>query len=247
MEIPPPVTDDKPYFYSFRNTTDKWVYLNQTVVPMSLLGFTLVFGLVSLFAPALNVATFKMTWPIFWCTIYFSLAGFAFLLYETVIIQLFGIFVGGPMYSLTVVLVSVLGGYSLGCILANRLALQRKVFLFAAAILGVLFVALYFLIPNITHSLLHLPLPARLAICAVLTVLVTAVIGATVSSAMAVVRQKYQSVVSWMWGVSSVANAIGAVSFISITQQTGISACLLICAACYVLANALFGLLVETE
>jgi hypothetical protein len=236
--LPTPVFDDKPYFYSFNRTG---TLFNESTVPVSLMLVTVVIGLILGVLPMFKIGLQSIKLPVLWSAAYFSISGFAFLLFETAIIQLFSVFVGGPMYSLSVVLVAVLMGYAFGAGIASRVVASQKFFVCASFVLGTLFAALYWLIPQITHDLLPLPLVGRLIVAGAIALLCSMAIGVTVSLAMSVVRDRFGGVVSWMWGISSIANAIGSICFIAITQAMGIKSCLLLVATAYFFANLMFS------
>jgi hypothetical protein len=239
-DIPPPVHDDKPYFYNFKKVSLATVDSNQ---PTSLIFSTVAISIYFLMLPMLYLKKrgITVTKPVLSFLTYFAMSGFAFLLYETSIIQMFSVFVGGPTYSLSVVLVAVLGGYSLGSGIASRLQLSPKLFAVGGTVLCALFVGLYFALPTAITTLAPLTLPARLCVAGVLSLICSAIIAATVSSAMQFVRKDFGPVVAWMWGVSCIANALGSISFVAITQTTGIRSCLLIVAALYLVANLMFA------
>jgi hypothetical protein len=160
---------------------------------------------------------------------------------------LFTIFVGGPFYALSVVLVSVLAGYSAGSFLANKMCFTDRTFLRWGFLLGGWFAVLYLSMHLLTQALLPLPFALRLVVCALVSFGSSVPIGICVSSAMGVVRRAYGEVVSWMWGVSSIFNALGSICFIAITMTAGISSCLLIVAVIYLAANLIFASAAPTK
>ncbi|MBS1997287.1 MAG: hypothetical protein JSS86_13295 [Cyanobacteria bacterium SZAS LIN-2] len=235
------VHDDKPYFYHQIKEENPLMTSPWSSTPVSLIYATLIGALLLVFAPLLRPDNRKLGLQILPFTIFFAICGFAFLLYETTTIQLFSIFVGGPTYALSVVLVSVLTGYALGSFLTQYLKVKSKTFIALGLGLGLLMLALWAGIPWLTKSMLGLEQPARIAICALVTLFASVCTGLPVSLAMNCLRERYGSAVAWMWAVSSAFNALGGVAFVSITLATGISSCLLIVAALYLLGNLIFA------
>jgi len=235
------VADDKPYFYSQIRDENPLMTSPWGSTPVSLIYATLFGALLLVFAPLLRPDNRKVGLQTLPFTVFFAICGFAFLLYETTTIQLFSIFVGGPTYALSVVLVSVLSGYAIGSFLSQYLKLQSRTFIYLGLGLGLLMLSLWFCIPAITKSFLGFEQPARIAICAIVTLFASICTGLPVSLAMNCLRQRYGSAVAWMWAVSSAFNALGGVAFVCITQATGISSCLLIVAALYLLGNLIFA------
>ena len=189
----------------------------------------------------------KLTRKVAAYALYFAIAGYAFMLFETSIIQSFGIFVGGPFYSLVVVLVCVLAGYSIGSFLAQRLEPTAKTFFALAALLFVMLLSVYLGLHILIHQFMPLPLPARITICAVVTLLLSIPVGMPVALAMNAVRKKHGPMVAWLWGVNSAFNALGAISFVALSQNMGIAATLLLAAILYLVANSIFALFVPEE
>jgi hypothetical protein len=177
----------------------------------------------------------------------FALAGFGFLLFETCIIQLFGVLVGGPVYSLCVVLVCILGGYAGGSWISQNLKITPRVFVMLAIGMASMFVLLYFGLPKLIQILMPLGILSRIAICAAVTFSVSILTGMPVSLAMTAVKGAHGDVVAWLWGVSCASNAIGAMSFALIAQSIGISAAFLIVAGLYLLANLGFAFLCKMQ
>jgi hypothetical protein len=245
-----PVDDDRPYFYqifksdnffqSFWGPLVRAYSLSSTVAVFICL--TLFASVILILAPLAKKDRPKLTLPIVGYAGYFAISGFAFMLFETSIIQSFGIFVGGPFYSLVVVLVCVLAGYSIGSYLAQRLKAESRTFFILAAGLFLLLLFVYFVLRTMIHQFMPLPLPTRVSICAVVTFLLSIPVGIPVALAMNAVRDKYGNMVAWLWGVNSAFNALGAISFVALAQSLGIAATLLLAAALYLIGNIIFAL-----
>jgi SAM-dependent methyltransferase len=245
-----PVNDDRPYFYqifksdnffqSFWGPLVRAYSLSSTVAVFICL--TLLASVILILAPLAKRDRPKLTLPIVGYAGYFAISGFAFMLFETSIIQSFGIFVGGPFYSLVVVLVCVLAGYSIGSWLAQRLTAKPRTFLILAGALSLLLLCVYIGIRPLIIQFMPLPLPIRVAICAAVTLLVSIPVGMPVALAMNAVRDKHGTMVAWLWGVNSAFNALGAISFVALAQGFGIAATLLLAAALYLIGNLIFAL-----
>jgi len=242
-----PVVDDKPYFYHQVKAENFLMTSPWASTPVSLIVATLFGALLLVFLPLMRRENRIIGLQITPFIIFFALCGFAFLLYETTIIQLFTIFVGGPTYSLSVVLVSVLSGYAIGSFISQYLNLNSRTFIILGVGLAALMLALWAGVPVLTKNLLALEQPARIAICAIVALLSSVCTGLPVSLAMNCLRKRFGSAVAWMWAVNSAFNALGGVAFVSITLTTGISSCLLIVAAFYLMANLILALALKGE
>lgn len=173
--------------------------------------------------------------------LFFALCGFAFLLFEVAIVQLFSVFVGGPVYAMAVVLVSVLVGYSIGCYIAGFLPHRPLTFVVLGVGLCLLNAGLEMFLPSAISQMLALPFSARLVACAAITLTSSLAIGIPVPLAMEAIKRQSEDEVAWLWGISSAFNALGSASFVLISQRTGIAATLGIVAVLYLLAGVLFA------
>lgn len=233
-----PVTDDRPYFYrleragswwatAFPDATIRWLFVLACVAALVLVG-----------VPLRRLPRRAMTRSMLQHAAFFALCGFAFLLFEAAIIQMLSVFVGGPAFSLAVVLVSVLGGYALGSRLAARIPPTSRSYLILGGVLCGLFVATLFALPWLLRAAAPLPFAARVAVAAAITLVPSVVVGMPVPLAMSQLRDEHGDVVAWMWGISCAFNVLGGMSFVPLSQLWGMSGAMLVVAAIYLLANA---------
>ncbi len=244
-----PVTDDRPYFYQM----GKGIHLMGSSIwasdAMLAIYVTFVFVLILIFAPLLKTRPLKLSPPLVSSLGFFAFCGFGFLLFEVSIIQLFSVFVGGPIYSLAVVLVSVLAGYSMGCLLANSMRPQRSIFLIVGIAIFLMLLVASASLPGVLTSLMSCNWTLRIIISGLAAFLMSFIIGIPVSLAMEAIKrnESLTHTVPWMWGVSSGFNALGSACFILISQRIGIAATLGVSAGLYLLATILFALFGPTE
>jgi spermidine synthase len=223
-----PVSDNKPYFYN----TQKWA-MGSNIVINVINTLALLMALLVAILPARGVNRTDLRKEVIPYLFFFAFCGFAFFLFETMIIQTFTIVMGGPIYSLSVALVSVLSGYALGSGLAGRLSFNGRTIAVIGILLCVLFVASYFLVPTLIASLLPLSLSQRLLYSAVVIGLLSIAAGIPVSLTMNHLREKQGGIVCWMWGISSAFNALAAIGFIPIAQLIGIAEVAMVVAVLY--------------
>jgi hypothetical protein len=193
--------------------------------------------------PLLRPDRDKLTTAHFLFALFFAVSGFAFLLYEVALIQLLSVFVGGPIYTLAVVLVCVLIGYALGSILAGRLNSGMSTFVAAGVVLTLVFVWLRSSLPEFLSSLMGLDMPGRIAVAGGVSLLTAVGVAIPVTLAMTVVRQRYGSAVGWMWGVNSAFNVLGGMSFVALSLTLGIANVFIVVAILYLVACGGFAFL----
>ncbi len=238
-----PATDDKPYFYQIARSQGfigsyRWV--SETTLAVYI---TLALALILAFLPVIKLRSKALEKTVLADLAFFATSGFAFLLFEVAIIQLCSIFVGGPTYSLAVVLVAVLGGYSLGSFISGHLPIKRSSFLIAGAGLCVMLLIAFAFLSQTLSGLMSLPFEARVILCATLTFAMSVVTGIPVSLGMEAVKRSNSNLVPWMWGVSSSFNALGSAIFVFLGQAIGINAILAVSAVLYLVACTIFALL----
>jgi len=231
-----PVEDDRPYFYLVDRVTGiKSAFIAKAVFDMFIVAVLGALILITL--PVLRVARGEVTRLTIGYAGFFALTGFSFLLFQASIIQMFAVFAGGPIYSLAVVLVAVLAGYSVGSLLADYLKPHRATFIAIGFAIAMVMLGLYAWLPDLLAFGISWALPGRLFVCGAITFCVSVLIGIPVPLAMTVVRAQHGSVVGWMWGVSSAFNVLGAMSFVPLTQVAGISFALLLVGLLYLIAG----------
>ncbi len=236
-----PVTDDKPYYYQI-DKSDDWLFSrNHSYTPVLAIILMCTFSLGLIFIPMRKMRARDLSLKALSYASFFALCGFAFLFFEVSIVQLFTVFVGGPTYSLAVVLVSVLAGYSIGCFIVSKLAIRPSTFLAIGSALFIVNLCAYLFLPTAISALLVLSFPARVAVCAAFTLLISCLAGLPVPLAMESAKKVFDSEISWFWGVNCAFNAVGAACFPLISLQIGISATLVLVAVLYLLANLLFA------
>ncbi|MFA6209777.1 MAG: hypothetical protein WCT03_07070 [Candidatus Obscuribacterales bacterium] len=240
-----PVTDDCPYFYQLSKELSFWGSSNFVSDSILAVYVAVAFVLVLIFAPLLKTRPLNFSSKLGSSLGFFASCGFAFLLFEVSIIQLFSVFVGGPVYSLAVVLVSVLAGYSVGCLFASYLKAKRSVFVIVGLVIFAMLLAASAGLPAMLNGLMASDWPTRISISCAVAFVMSFVVGIPVSLAMESVKNDSSigNTVPWMWGVSSGFNALGAACFVLITQSIGIAATLSVAAALYLFGTLLFALL----
>lgn len=236
-----PVSDDKPYFYQL-NKNEDWLFSRtDAYTPVLAILLMSFFSLGLIILPMKNLSRQQLSLRTVSYAVFFALSGFAFLFFEVSTVQLFTVFVGGPTYSLAVVLVSVLAGYSIGCFLVSKLTIRRETFIKMGVLLFTVNLLAYFFLPGAVSAMMVLEVPARLTIASAFVLSVSCLAGLPVPLALESAKQSFSQEISWFWGVNCAFNALGAACFPLISIHIGISATLAVVAVLYLLANLLFA------
>jgi len=213
-------TDDRPFFfelYRWRNITDAESFVGDA-------GITGHGILLVLFAELLVLSTVFVILPL-WIVkrrqlaiagrgavlTYFSALGLGYILVEIVLSQRFILFLGHPVYALSVVLSGLLFFSGLGSLIAGRLGLKGG-WAQRVAILGILVVGLIYMfaLPPLFQRFLVADAPFRVLLSFVLLAPLGFLMG--MPFPLGVRRLKEQgAVVAWAWGVNGYFSVLGSV------------------------------------
>lgn len=170
--------------------------------------------------------------------LYFACLGVGFIVVEVALVQKSILFLGHPVYALTVVLFALLVWSAIGSRVSGRFAepalpelLPRQ--LGAVAILVV--VSVLALSP-IFYALVHLELPWRVAVTVVALAPLGLALGMPMPTAIRILAREAPEIVPWGWGVNGAASVMGSVAALALALVAGFNAALLAAAGLYVAA-----------
>jgi len=228
-----PVSDGRPFYFA----TDK---------PNGIPGFVLHL----LRAPALWLALFVVlllagSWlrglrppgPRAWG--YFGALGMGFMICEITLLQRFILLLGHPIYTLVVLLFTLLLGGALGSLTGRRIAPQKvrpALVWIILGVMGLLLVAAFGL-PQIIRAALPLSLSLRVLLAAALVFPFGFLMGMPFPLGL----RRYAETpgaapISALWGINGAASVVGSISGTLLAVVYGFTAVLLIGTACYALA-----------
>jgi hypothetical protein len=256
LDLEPP-TDDRPFFFNLASLGDavagryasKSGFLLQHGRALSLLvGLLVVSTLVVLLfvlAPLLLVrrgAHAAIPRPQRLAADLFFLAlGLGYLLVEIPLVQRLILFLGHPVYALTVALFAMLVSSGLGSVAASRLGARgrdRAGLLMAVAAVAVALAAA--LLPGLLHALIYLPLGARIVVAMLVVAPIGFLLGMPFPTGLRVVGQLDPSLVPWAWAVNGAASVIAPVIAMLVAIVWGFSAAHYMGAGAYLAAAALY-------
>jgi hypothetical protein len=176
---------------------------------------------------------------------YFAALGAGFMFVEISLMQKLVLFLGHPIYALTVVLTVLLASAGLGSLASARLGVPSPRALRALGLLAPLAVAAETAaLAGLLPALLGLGFAARVALCALLLAPLGAVLGACFPLGIRLLERRAPALVPWAWGVNGFLSVFSSIFCIVLAMALGFSAVLLLAAAVYA---AGFGALVSFE
>jgi SAM-dependent methyltransferase len=249
-----PATDDRPYFHDYF----KWstlpellalgpaggaalLELGELIVVATLVqavALSLLLVVLPLRARRYRHKPPRMTWRI---GAYFIALGIAFLFIEIAYIQKLVLFLGHPLYAVSVALAGFLVfagvGAGLSTVLERNLR-QAGLSAIDAAVLGIGVVALSYLaaLPPLFEALSSLSDPWRVTFSLALIAPLAFFMGMPFPLGLARVAKADPDLVPWAWGLNGCASVVSAAAATLLTMHLGFSAAVMIAVGFYLLA-----------
>jgi len=248
-----PPRDDCPFFFLFARLRALFRPVGQTlwenveVRPLRLLvGLLLVVAvLVTLFIVAPLAAFARRPWAhaarSSHLLLYFAAIGVGFMMVEMSLMQRFILLLGHPVYSLSVILFSLLGFGGIGSLLTNRVGeegARRRAGLALGGATALLVVYLVVL-PLAVGRALGLGTGLRVGIAVGLLCPLALLIGMPLPLGMKLASRRDPNLIPWLWGINGAASVLGSVLAVVVAVAAGFTASLSVGAACYLAAALL--------
>jgi hypothetical protein len=248
-----PATDDRPFFFNLVRFGDFWdmslstsgVYrasVEAILILAVVLGVTVGMGVLFILLPLwLGARRRGLARPSGGLLAYFGMLGAAFMLVEIPTIQRLTVYLGRPIYSLAIVLFSILIFSGLGSLWIGRRSYERLSRLLRH--LFPLLVAMVILHATAGVWLLEItigqPFTTRLAVTMALLAPLGFLMGIPFPLGMRWAGTHRPGVVPWLWGVNGTLSVLGSALSIALAIHVGLRATLLVSAGLYGLAGLL--------
>ena len=216
-----PITDDRPFFFDmirpadflrlkdkFPGTTEYGRMFTAIQVLYQLIVAMLIVVVALLAIPLLvRSRAVRLSGPAVEALGYFVCIGLGFIGIELGLIQKFTLFLGHPVYSLVVLLASILLFSGIGSFGAARLTPKAGVTR-ALALLAVLLIYSVVVRP-LTEALITYPFALKCAIAIALSALPAFLMGTFFPLGVAVARERFPELIPWGWAISSGFSVLG--------------------------------------
>lgn len=253
LDLSPP-TDDRPFFFHFFRLShifDSDMFFKTgapsfDVLAMIMLGELLI--VVSFLALLILCIPLVSHWRkhggsaarvLAISFIYFSAIGLGFMFFESAQIQRLNVFLGYPVYALTVALFSLLISSALGSFLASQWIDKygtKPLRHISMATLVVLFIS-GLMTPIITHSFAGSETPVRIAVAALIIAPSGILLGMFFPMGMQLIRPHVHVSRVWCWAVNGMMSTCAAVYSIALSISFGFSFTFYVGALCYFFAS----------
>ncbi|HEX6881298.1 MAG TPA: hypothetical protein VF135_13090, partial [Terriglobales bacterium] len=255
-----PVTDDAPFFFFTlklkqlvsHSPLEKgidWKVNLGVLVLFVLLGISILAVLAFLVLPMALHAPAKGESP--WRLLFFIAIGLGYILVEITFIQRFVLFLGHPVYALTVVIFLMLLSSGAGSLVSRRFLLEPQRVWYANAIIAAVAFIYVAALPAILPALVGLAFPLKLAISALLIVPIGFVMGMPFPTGLRAMAGGYGisdaefgsasdgSRVEWAWALNAASSVLGSVLAMFLAIEWGLRLTLVAAAVCYLLSAVL--------
>jgi hypothetical protein len=249
-----PVGDDRPFFFYTVQPRDVWQFFlhggNIAADSKINRALPLLFGLVAVsfvatlivlaLPPLLLGAKLPKATGVRGYLWYFVFIGAGYILIQVALIQKFVLFLGHPVYALTVCIFSMLISSGFGSFFSRRFARDtagvRLRWILGLVALGVGVLAL--IVSPISEAGVGLPLPLKLLITALLIAPVGFLMGMPFPTGLSRLEERFPQAVRWAWSLNAAASVMGSAVAIFLAIYLGLRFTLLVGSGLYV--GALF-------
>ncbi len=169
-------------------------------------------------------------------TLYFVLIGVGFMMVEIGLLQQTSVFLGHPIYSLSVLLFTLILSTGIGSMLSDWLVLNSKTrFTLWSLLTGIYLIALPWWGPGVLADFEGASLLSRCLICIAIIAPSGLLMGYGFPTGMKLISAIDPGPTPWFWGINGSAGVLASIVAVVCSIAAGISTTLLIGAACYLL------------
>jgi hypothetical protein len=248
-----PSTDNRPFFFNMIKPADFLKVFRLNDLDGQTHSYDAVFVLMALLGIATLLTCLLIVWPAATLSrgagrsglvfaFYFVFIGLGFMLAEVTLLQKLVLFLGHPVYSLSVVLLGLLLFGGMGSLATRRICSGRE----APWIIGAgFYLAIVFVI---ARSYLDAPLVFFLGSSKTMRVIIALsllfpaglIMGTLLPLGMRVAARWQKESTPWLWGVNGAASVLGSVLAFALAMNFGFRMTFFLAACCYALASLLF-------
>jgi hypothetical protein len=227
------VWDDSPFYFAIEKPWRMPGAIAERMVKW-LLGPSV--GMLALFAVfgkrrVIGGAKKASTIPYIGSLIYFAALGFGFIAVELALLQHLTLLVGHPIYTLSVLLFTLLAFGGIGASLSSRWSMWKACA--AVAIIGTIEALA---LPKLVPALLWLPLWGRIIVAIILIAPLGLAMGMPFPRGLKQTGEGSLPAPPFYWGLNGIMSVIGSVTTVFVALMFGFQAAMLMGSACYVLA-----------
>ena len=247
-----PSTDERPFFFNQLPLFDPWraieVGLRKRGIGVTSGSTSATTTLILLFLISLLVVIRTIVAPLHPAiadvgrrlatggTAYFLLIGAGFMFGEIALLQRLSVFLGHPIYSLSIVLFSLILTTGIGSFVSDRMPLAtRSRFAFWAIVLSGYLVVLPSWLPGVLHTFEADTLIVRASLCIAIIAPAGILMGFGFPTGMRFISAVDRTPTPWFWGINGAAGVLASSMAVAISIAFGIYVTFYTSALCYAL------------
>ncbi len=167
--------------------------------------------------------------------LYFGLIGTGFMMVQIPLIQRFSVYLGHPVYAVSVLLFSMILAAGMGSYLSDRFRVNRssRWTLWLPAVIATLLFLIFLTSGWVIDHTIDQSLTMRCLVVVLIVSLVAFPMGMCFPLGLRLFREYADSCLPWMWGINGATGVLASVFAVAISMWAGISASLLIAVCCY--------------
>jgi hypothetical protein len=249
FDLTPP-TDDRPFFFNQLPLTHAWkkaldidlytaggvkggnLTASVTLLIILVVAVVLVIAVIVLpLRPAIRDTSRRL---VIAGSAYFLLLGLGFMLVEIALLQRLSLFLGHPVYSLSIVLFGIILWTSLGSLISEKMAFgSQGDFVLWTALLTTCLAALPLWMPGALAALESAGILLRCATAVAIIAPTALLMGFGFPAGMRTILDQNPKPAPWFWGINGAAGVLGSILAVAIGITFGINAVLVLGAVCY--------------
>ena len=249
-----PSTDMRPFFFNQARITKPWAIIKMVLFPerdgheifhgqakatfnlYTIIIFSILMVAFVIVVPLLKTVKDKNSTFIKAGTLYFMLIGLGFMFMEISLLQAFGVFLGHPIYGLSVVLFSLIIAAGVGSLVSEKLplnTLSRQItWCLITCGYGIL---LSCILRDIFYTYAEVDIITRVLISVALIAPAGMLMGFGFPTGLSLTEKFDTRATAWFWGINGATGVLGSSLAIAFNIALGIDKTLIVASACYAL------------
>jgi hypothetical protein len=242
-----PPTDDRPFFFNMARFGD--VLFHESRDGPNLMNNSATYSLIFLLVATFVVMSYSVLWPFYkkyseqklcWSmcgpyVTYFICIGLGFMFIEMALMQRLSVFLGHPVYGLSVILFTMLLFSGIGSYTVKPTELGSQAFLRRPALLCLLLAGTGFAVAYAMPLLAHYNTAWRIVATIVMLAPISLFMGMMFPLGVGAASKDHAPLLPWLWALNGVASVFASITAVVVSMSYGINVAYVIGVCCYVL------------
>lgn len=249
-----PSTDMRPFFFNQARITKPWAIIKMVLFPeksghevfhgqakatfnlYTIILFSMFMVAFVIVMPLLKTVENKNSTFIKAGTLYFILIGLGFMFMEISLLQAFGVFLGHPIYGLSVVLFSLIIAAGVGSLVSEKLPLTTlpRQITWCLITCGYA-ILLSYILRDVFYTYAEVGIISRVFVSIGLIAPAGVLMGFGFPTGLSLTERFDTRATAWFWGINGAAGVLGSSLAIALNIALGIDKTLIVAGACYAL------------